>query len=228
VADKKLLIAIDGPAGSGKSTVARLVAQKLGLRLLDTGAMYRCLALEAMNSGLEPTQGEDAAAMARTAFNLRFEGQNPQRVFLNGEDVTDAIRTPEVSAYAAQLSAQSPVRRVMVAKQKEIIEEGDYVMEGRDTTTVVAPQADVKVFLTASIEERARRRYEQDKLSHPGVTLEKTVQQVLARDQRDYSRQDSPLKFDGSAHLVESYRMTPEEVADYVISLIPPSQQSSS
>jgi cytidylate kinase len=175
-----MLIAIDGPAGAGKSTVARAVARALGWTYLDSGAMYRAAALAALRGEPLPGRIELDGAGA--------EGGAP-RVRSDGVDVTDAIRTPEVTAKASEVAADRTVRRRLVAMQRELIGTGDWVAEGRDIGTVVAPGAELKVFLTASPEERARRRAEQE-----GRPVEELLAEQRARDARDESRVHSPLR----------------------------------
>src|ERR687893_2627745 len=172
-----MVIAIDGPAGAGKSTVARAVADRLGFTYLDTGAMYRCVAL-LVNEG-----ASDAAAAAEAA-NIELG----ERVLLDGRDVTDAIRTNDVSEASSVVSADLDVRMALVRKQQEILREGDWVAEGRDIGTVVCPQAAVKVFLTASPEVRARRRAEE-----LGADFEQVLAQQVQRDERDARHEHSPL-----------------------------------
>jgi cytidylate kinase len=182
-----MVIAIDGPAGSGKSTVARQVAERLGATLLDSGAMYRCVALAALR---EPAADPGELA-SRIAITLNDE------IRLDGEDVTREIRTPEVSALASQLAVRPEVRRAMVAEQRRLLSRGDWVAEGRDIGTVVAPQAEVKVFLTAAPQERARRRAAELGRDPADVLVEQTE-----RDERDRTRADSPLRAaDGSVEL---------------------------
>ena len=207
-----IVIAIDGPAGAGKSTVARIVASKLKLKIIDTGAMYRCLALKA--SRINATTEMHLADLASTA-RIEFEPGDPQRVILDGEDVSEAIRTLEVGRRASEVSVHSPVRRAMVTRQRKLVEQGDCVLEGRDVTTVVAPDAKVKVFLTASIEERARRRW----LESKSDTLQAVVKDVVTRDHRDYTRQDSPLMLAEDAVIIESFGVTPEQIADQIVKL---------
>lgn len=209
----KIVIAIDGPAGAGKSTVAKILAQRLGLHYLDTGAMYRCLALAATRGGLGPDDGEKAALIP---IEISFGDGDPQPVFLNGEDVTALIRTPEIAELASALSAHSAVRAVLATRQKEIVAAGGYTLEGRDTTTVVAPNATLKVFLTASLEERTRRRLEE--LEAKGVHHEANdlARQISERDHRDRTRDDSPLTQAPDAVLVETFGLTPIQVADAI------------
>jgi cytidylate kinase len=173
-----MIVAIDGPAGAGKSTVARGVAGELGFTYLDSGAMYRCVALAVLEGGGRP---------AEVARGLRI-GLG-ERVTLDGRDVTHAIRTPEVSELASRVAADPGVREAMVAKQRELLHGGDYVAEGRDIGTVVAPDADLKVFLTASPEERARRRAAELGGDPATVLADQTL-----RDERDRSREHSPLR----------------------------------
>jgi cytidylate kinase len=175
-----MLVAIDGPAGSGKSTTARALAGRLGFTYLDSGAMYRCVALLAVAS-----PGSDPAALARDA---QIE-LGPGRVLLNGRDVTDAIRAPAVSEAASRVAADPRVREVVVAKQRRLIARGDWVVEGRDIGTVVAPDADVKIFLTACPRERARRRARE-----LGVDPGQVLGEQRRRDERDSTRADSPLR----------------------------------
>jgi cytidylate kinase len=182
-----MVVAIDGPAGSGKSTVARRVAERLGATLLDSGAMYRCVALAATR---EP-DADPGELADRITISLGEEVQ------LDGEDVTGAIRAPEVSAVASRLAALPAVRRAMVAEQRRLLAHGDWVAEGRDIGTVVAPAAEVKIFLTAAPEERARRR-----AAELGIDPAEVLAEQAERDERDRTRDDSPLRpAEGSVEL---------------------------
>lgn len=216
---KRITLAIDGPAGAGKSTVAKLIAARLNLTLLDTGAMYRCVALAATRKGLDASSDPQALSEVAAAIEIRFEAGDPQRVFLNGEDVTTDIRSLEMGQAASAISVHSPVRKVMVALQQTIIAEGGFVLEGRDVTTVVAPNAELKIFLTASIEERARRRWVEIVARGESDTLPMVVKDVVERDHRDYTRPDSPLMLAEDAVIVESFGITPAEVAERIIEM---------
>jgi len=214
------VVAIDGPAGAGKSTTAKALARELGVRYLDTGAMYRALALKAIRNGVSGSDGDGAAALMETT-EIAFGSGEPQTVLLDGEDVTGLIRTPEIGDLASTLSAHSPVRRALVVRQQAIVAEGNVVLEGRDATTVIAPNADLKIYMTASLEERARRRtleYE-EKGEAPGFQDVRT--QILQRDHRDITRQDSPLKVADGAIIVETAGLTPAEVVERIKGLLP-------
>jgi len=195
-----MLIAIDGPAGAGKSTVARAVADALGFTYLDSGAMYRCVALAQLRGAPDPL---------KCAVDLT-EG----RVTLDGKDVTAAIRTPEVSELASQIAARPEVRDHLVALQRAMIRDGDYVAEGRDIGTVVAPEAELKVFLTASPQERARRRAAQI-----GADAEQVLREQEERDARDSTRAHSPLEPAGDALRVDTTGLSVDEVADEIVRL---------
>jgi cytidylate kinase len=212
----KLVIAIDGPAGAGKSTIAKLLASKLGLSYLDTGAMYRALALKASRVGID---GPEAADLM-TSTTIAFGAGDPQRVLLDGEDVTTAIRTAEIGEAASALSSHPPVRRAMVALQQAFVAEGGVVLEGRDTTTVVAPNAGLKLYLTASLEERAKRRS-----TERGDTeaFERTRSEIELRDHRDITRDDSPLSVAPGAHVIETATLSIDEVMEKVVALLPSS-----
>lgn len=214
------VIAIDGPAGSGKSTLARLLADALGFVYLDTGAMYRALALLAQREGVDPTDEPALTRLAET-MQLKFQRTNgEQRVLLNGEDVSEAIRHPNIGQLASRISVHSDVRRALVAKQRAIAQQvHGLVAEGRDTTTVVFPEAILKIFLTASPEERARRR--QAQLREQGIELpfEEVLREIRERDERDSTRADSPLRQADDAVRIENDHLTKEQTLQRVLEL---------
>lgn len=214
----EIVIAIDGPAGAGKSTVAKRLAKELGLRFLDTGAMYRCIALLATRHGLGPADGDAAAELGQDAV-IEFADGEPQRVILNGDDVTAQIRTPEMGELASALSVHTPVRRLLAEQQKAIVARGGVTLEGRDTTTVTAPNAQVRIFLTASVEERARRRYEELREKGIAISLEEVKAQIEERDHRDSSRADSPLMVAEGVTVIDSSELTIDEVVQRIEAL---------
>ncbi len=214
------VIAIDGPAGSGKSTLARQLAETLSFVYLDTGAMYRALALLAQREGVDAT---DEAALTRLAHSLSIEFRRvdgEQRVLLNGEDVSEAIRHPDIGRLASRIAVYPGVRRVMVAKQREIAQQvAGLVAEGRDTTTVVFPDAILKIFLTASPQERARRRQAQLREQGIEMPLEEVLREIEERDERDSTRADSPLRQAPDAIRIENDHLTKEQTLQRVLQL---------
>jgi len=217
---KGLVIAIDGPVGAGKSTVAKLVARKLSYLYVDTGAMYRAVALKALRLGMDINDPIVMAMLAEaTDIQLQQQGDGSVRVFLDGEDVTEAIRTPEVSEASSIVSAHEGVRKVLAERQKAMAELGGVVMEGRDIQTVIAPDAEVKIFLTASLEERAKRRWLELQQKGISVSYEEVLQEVKERDERDKTRAIAPLRKAPDAVEIDTTGMTPEEVAEKIVKL---------
>jgi cytidylate kinase len=200
-----MVIAIDGPAGAGKSTVARALAERLGARYLDSGAMYRCVALLSLRD-----PGADVAELAAAAPIDLEEGL----VLLDGEDVSDAIRSPEVSKKASEVAAEPAVRAALVQKQRALLAHGDWVAEGRDIGTVVAPGAELKVYLDADPAERARRRAAESGGGEAGV-----LKEMRARDERDRSRDASPLREAEGAVRVDTTGLTVDEVVERIADL---------
>ncbi len=215
------MVAIDGPAGAGKSTVARAVADCGGFTYIDTGAMYRAVALRAMREGLEV--GDDADAIGELAGRLRFEFRtvgDEQHIFVDGEDVERAIRTPEVGNLSSPVSAIPQVREHLVDAQRRMAEREAVVMEGRDIGTVVFPDALLKVFLTASPEERARRRYEQRLQQGEDADYEQILADQRARDRRDRTRAVAPLRKAADAVEIDTDPLGGEEVVERVMELL--------
>jgi cytidylate kinase len=199
-----MVIAIDGPAGAGKSTVARAVAERLGYTYLDTGAMYRAVALALSERGGEPAAVAEAARI-----------ELGDRVLLDGRDVTDAIRTPTISEASSEVSSDIGVRMALVRKQQELLRDGDWVAEGRDIGTVVCPDAQVKVFLTASPEVRARRRAEE-----LGADYGTVLAQQIQRDERDERREHSPLVPANDAVPVDTSALDLEAAIEQILTLV--------
>jgi len=208
-----LVIAIDGPSGAGKSTIARMLAKRLGYLQIDTGAMYRAVAFLVSQAGIDPG---DVAAVKRlcTSADIRLECSNcSQKVFANGRDVTDLIRTPEMSLITSRISALKPVRESMMMLQRQMGRDGGVVLEGRDIGTAVFPDAELKFFLFASPEERGRRRFAELVGNGEQVTLEETIDAVSRRDRQDSERDLAPLRQAEDAIPVDSSRIGIEEVA---------------
>ena len=211
-----MLIAIDGPAGAGKSTVARTLARELGFTYLDSGAMYRAVALAALERGGGSLPRDAAEGFAALAGSLEIDpGSESGPVLLDGRDVTAAIRTPEVSAAASVLAADGGVREALIAKQRALIAGGDWVAEGRDIGTVVAPDAELKVFLTADPRERARRRARDLGAEEETILAEQTI-----RDERDRTRAHSPLKAADGAVELDTTGLSVQEVVDRILSVL--------
>jgi len=219
-----LIIAIDGPAGSGKTTTAREVARALGYQYIDTGAMYRAIALAFLREGIPFTEEAARAFLPKLHLDLQ-PSEEGLRVLLNGEDVTEAIRLPEVSRAASQVSALKAVREALVPIQRRIAKKfeqmyGGVVIDGRDIGTVVFPDADVKVFMVASTEVRARRRYEELKRQGKDVRYEDVLQEILERDRRDTERAISPLRKAPDAVELDTTNMSIEDQVQFVLNLV--------
>jgi cytidylate kinase len=205
-----MVIAIDGPAGAGKSTVARGVAEALGFTYLDSGAMYRAVALAALRNGVDPDDGEALGELARR-LEIRLADA---RVTLDGEEVTDRIREPAVTEAASKVSVHPAVRQAMVRRQRDLIDAGRYVAEGRDIGTVVSPDAPLKVYLTASAEERARRR-----AAESGEDESEVLEAQSERDARDTEREIGSLRQADDAELIDTTGLDVADVVDRVVAL---------
>lgn len=207
-----MIIAIDGPSGAGKSTIGKSLARELGFLFIDTGAMYRAIGLACLETGVDLA---DAAAITEISNRAVIDLAGPPdalRVLLNGRDVSQLIRTDEVSRAASIVSTVSAVRRRLVERQREMGARGNVVMDGRDIGTVVFPHADLKFFLTAAPESRAKRRYDEDLQKGCVVTYEATLADLIERDARDTTRADSPLKQTPESIVIDSSDLTLDEV----------------
>jgi CMP/dCMP kinase len=216
---KNITIAIDGPAGSGKSTAAKKIAEKLGFTYVDTGAMYRAITYLALREGIVDDVKKVIEHTRRISLNLKFEN-GLTRVFIDGEEVTENIRTFEVNSKVSEISVIPEVREELVKLQRKLGEAGNIVAEGRDTTTVVFPNADIKIFLTASADERSKRRFREFQEKDSKITLEEVKQNIEKRDRIDSSREVSPLqKAEGSIEIDNSNTAIEEEM-DFLLKKI--------
>lgn len=224
---RKLNIAIDGPAGAGKSTVARRVANSLGYTYFDTGAMYRALAVLAMERNVSLDDFESLGALAS---EVKIEGREDNgvfRVWIDGKEITDKLREPETDRAVALLSKATPVRKVLVSMQQQIAKCGGVVMEGRDITSVVMPDAEVKVFLTADVNERARRRWQEQVNKGIDVSFEEVLDDLVKRDAIDLEREWGKLIKVDDAEVIDSTDLSIEEVCALIINLCKEKQKCS-
>ena len=215
-----MLVAIDGPAGAGKSTVARALARELGFAYLDTGAMYRCVALAALEAGggsVSRLSGSLGALAGTIAIDFLSDssGEGPSRVLLDRHDVSEKVRTPEVSEAASLVAADPEVREALIAKQRALISDGDWVAEGRDIGTVVAPDAELKVYLTADSSERARRR-----AAELGADVSTVLAEQTMRDERDSTREHSPLEPAPGAVTLDTTGLSVDDVVARIVLLV--------
>ncbi len=213
----KKVVAIDGPSGAGKSTVAKLLAEELGFEYLDTGALYRAAALNLVRLGLDENAPDDAIAAALKETRIEFE---KGKVLLNGKDVTEEIRSPEAGHYASVFSARAPVRAHLLQTQRNAALKADLVAEGRDMTTVVFPDAFVKIYLDASVEERARRRAAELAAKKFSVDEGRVRSEIIERDARDSGRELAPLRKADDACYIDSTGLSKEEVFRRIIELV--------
>ena len=218
---KPLIIAIDGPSGAGKSTLGRSLARELGLLYVDTGAMYRAVALACVEANVNTKDAELVEQVARRAHVELTGDPDHLQVKLNGRDVSPEIRSEQISRLASVVSTIPAVRRELVRRQREMGATGaGLVLDGRDIGTVVFPKADVKFFITARPEERAKRRYEQDHAKAPDLTYEETLADLNSRDQRDSTRADSPLKIAEDAVVIDTTDLSVEEVSARMLEVV--------
>lgn len=217
-----MIIAIDGPAGSGKSTVAQLIASRLNFKYIETGSMYRAVAWKAQQTGIDPEDAERIAEIART-IAIEFQpGDERQKVVVDGEDLTPVLKTEIIGRLAAIVAANKAVREIMVAQQQDMGRNGNVVMDGRDIGTVVFPDADKKFFMVADQKERAQRRHEEIKVKSPEVTFEKIYEQLQQRDFEDENREVSPLVPAKDSIRLDTTQMSIEDVVAYMIEMIGP------
>ena len=215
-----IAVAIDGPAGAGKSTIARAAARKLGFLYIDTGALYRSIGLAVLRAGKDPGREADVlGCLPEISLSLRHEN-GVQQVYLNGENVSEEIRLPEISKASSQVSAFPAVREFLLERQREIARSSNVIMDGRDIGTVVLPFADVRIFLTASPEERARRRYLELNQKGGSDSYEEVLQAVRERDYQDSHRAAAPLRQAQDAVLADTTGFTLEESAALILRLI--------
>ena len=215
-----IVIAIDGPAGSGKGTITKIIAQKLGLVNVDTGAMYRCVALECLNKNIKPEETEKISEVLKEIdIQLKKEGEN-QTVLLNGKDVSREIRTEKIDENVAKYAAIKIIRDKMTPLQQKMGEKENIIMEGRDIGTVVFPNADVKIFLECSIEERAQRRYKQNIEKGLNTPYEEVLNSLIERHKLETERTIAPFVKAEDAILVDSSKMTIEEETEIIINII--------
>jgi cytidylate kinase len=216
---KKLIVAIDGPSGAGKSTLGRMLARALDLLYLDTGSMYRAVALAVMESSVNASDDVAVGSLAsRVDIDLKGDPDS-LRVWLEGRDVTEQIRSEEVTELSSIISTIPAVRRAMVARQRELAERGA-VLNGRDIGTVVFPNADVKFFLTGSPHARAQRRFAEERLVDPNTSFDETLADMTERDRRDSTREDSPLKAADDAILVDSTGLSIQQVFEQMMAAV--------
>lgn len=211
---RKKIIALDGPAGAGKSSVSKMVAKRLNCTYLDTGAMYRAITYEALKKNIS-----EEKEIVQMVENLNMDicaKEDTMHVFIDGEDITQYLRTSEVSSNVSRISAFQGVRNAMVKLQRKVAEKGNVVLDGRDIGTVVLPDADLKIFLTASVHTRALRRYKE--LKDTDTTLERIEEEIKRRDNLDMTRKISPLRKADDAILLDNSDLTLEETADKIIS----------
>ncbi|MFA7589540.1 MAG: (d)CMP kinase [Acholeplasmataceae bacterium] len=208
-------LAIDGPAGSGKSTISAKIAERLGWTHIDTGAMYRAVALLAIEKQINLENEEEYTFLENV--NIQYENNT---IYIGKKDVTEAIRRQDVTQYVSLVSSFPYVRKKLVSWQKDASENGNIIMDGRDIGTVVLPNADLKIFLTANVEERAQRRYDELVKKGKSQSINQVIEEILVRDKKDSTRKESPLKIADDAILLDTTHLTIEEVVNKIIALI--------
>ncbi|HIX42129.1 (d)CMP kinase [Kurthia populi] len=216
---KNIQIAIDGPAGAGKSTVAKIAAEKLQYTYIDTGAMYRALTLKALRTSTDLDSEQAIADLLKDSTIELVPAENGQRVLLDGEDVSEEIRFPNISANVSKVAAHAAMRAIMVDLQHDMAARGGVVMDGRDIGTAVLPQAELKVFMSATVEERARRRFEDNNKRGIESSIEQLQQEIALRDKMDSEREASPLVQAEDAIFLDTTTLSIDEAADAILKL---------
>ena len=222
------IVAIDGPSGTGKGTITKLIAKEMGLLNIDTGSMYRSLALKCLNMGINTLDNKEKIIEIAKNINIEIKhNEENQEIFLDGENVTSKIRTKEVTAFSSPVSSVPEVRKIMVDMQRKMAENKDVIMEGRDITTVVFPNANVKIYLDASVEERAKRRFAENMEKGIQMSFEETLKAMEKRDYEDSHREVGPLKIAGDALVIDTTKLTIEEVKEKIKEIINKSYKQS-
>ena len=216
---KQIQIAIDGPAGAGKSTIAKIVAENLGFTYIDTGAMYRAVTNKAMSQNIDLSDADSLEKMLLNTSIILEPSQKGQLVFVDGEDVTEAIRSNEVTANVSEVAAHANIREILVAKQQELAARGGIVMDGRDIATHVLKDAELKIFMSASVEERAKRRFLDNERRGIPSTIEKLQEEIALRDKLDSQREASPLIQAEDAIFLDTTELSIEEAAQEILNL---------
>jgi cytidylate kinase len=215
------IVAIDGPAGTGKGTITKLIAKELGLVNIDTGAMYRCATLQTLRQGITNIKEKEKIIQIAQNIDIKMKSENgEQQIYLNNENVSKEIRSKEVSAFVSPVSSIPEVRKIMVDMQRKMAQNTDVIMEGRDITTVVFPNANVKIYLDASVEERAKRRYKENQEKGISMTYEEVLEAIKTRDYNDMNKPVGALKIADDAIVIDTTKLSIEQVKEQVKEII--------
>ena len=215
------IVAIDGPAGTGKGTITKLIAKELGFINIDTGAMYRCATLQTLRQGITNIEEKEKIIQITQNIDIKMKSEaGEQQIYLNDENVSKEIRSKEVSAFVSPVSSIPEVRKIMVDLQRKMAQNADVIMEGRDITTVVFPNANVKIYLDASVEERAKRRYKENQEKGISMTYEEVLEAIKTRDYNDMNKPVGALKIADDAIVIDSTKLSIEQVKEQVKEII--------
>lgn len=215
------IVAIDGPAGTGKGTITKLIAKELGFVNIDTGAMYRCATLQTLRQGITNIEEKEKIIKITQNIDIKMKSEaGEQQIYLNDENVSKEIRSKEVSAFVSPVSSIPEVRKIMVDLQRKMAQNADVIMEGRDITTVVFPNANVKIYLDASVEERAKRRYKENQEKGISMTYEEVLEAIKTRDYNDMNKPVGALKIADDAIVIDSTKLSIEQVKEQVKEII--------